>query len=62
VKWAWSWLAPAHLVVPCGPFVSEDPQVVTTPPGAHIAVEIRVRRETPPGIARLAQILDRECA
>jgi len=61
VGWVWSWFAPARVVVPCGPFVSEDPQIVTTRPGACIAVEVRTRRETPHGIARLAQILDREC-
>jgi hypothetical protein len=57
VEWVWSWFGPPRLVVPFDALAPEDPQTVTTRPGARIAVELRIRRETPPGIARLAAIL-----
>ena len=57
VEWVWKWFGPPRLVVPFDALAPEDPQTVTTRPGARIVVEMRIRRDTPPGIARLAAIL-----
>jgi hypothetical protein len=61
LKWVCSWLKPPRIVVPIEAIASEDPQIVATCPDARVYVQMEIRRDTPPGIARLAAILS-ECA
>jgi hypothetical protein len=60
LAWVWDQLWPARLVVPYDAIASEEPQIIRTSPGARIAACLRIRRETPMGIGRLAVILS-EC-
>lgn len=60
LAWVWDQFWPARLVVPYDAIASEEPQIVSTSPGARIAACLRIRRETPTGVARVAVILS-EC-
>jgi len=58
IAWLWNRIWPPRLAVPLDALAGEEAQLLTTGPGARIVTQLRIRRETPPGIARLAAILD----
>lgn len=60
LKWVCRGYRSPRLVVPIEAIMSEEPQIVTTCPDERVGVQMHIRRDTPPGIARLAAILS-EC-
>lgn len=58
VAWIQSWFFPPVLILQPGPLGSGELHTVQTEPGVRIHMSLRYRQEAPPGIMKLAAILN----
>ena len=61
VDWCLGWFAAVELLVRPGNVASTAVEIASCDPASRITTRMRIRHETPPGIARVATILS-ECA